>query len=81
MAKVTISDSELDKIMADVNSYTKEEVKGFLETYQQRQEQRRAYNKTHNMTDEQKSKRKEYNRKRREREKQIIARAKELGLA
>lgn len=80
MAKVTISDEELSKIMEDVNSYSVEQVRDFLETYQNRQEERRRYNQTRNMTDEQKRKRKEYNRKRRERENQIIARAKELGL-
>lgn len=80
MSKVTISDEALSKIMEDVESLSKEEVQGFLDSYKQRQESRRAYNKSRNMTDEEKEKRKEYNKRRREKEKAIVAAAMRMGL-
>lgn len=80
MSKVGIADSDLDSLMQEVESLSKEEVSRFLESYQHRVQSRRDYNKRRNMTDDQKAKRAEYNKKRRDREKQIIAKAKEMGL-
>lgn len=80
MSKVNLGSDELDALMSEVQSLSKEEVADFLQSYQQKVQHRRDYNKRRNMTDDQKAKRAEYNKKRRQRENEIIARAKALGL-
>jgi hypothetical protein len=80
MAGVSVPQEEMERLMREVQSLGREEIEAFLGQYAEKVEKRKAYHRSRGMTDAQKESRKKYNEKRREREKLMLARARELGL-
>lgn len=82
MAQVT--GEELDKLLAEVDQMTPEQIAEAAAKVQASREKRKAYNQGRSLTPEQKAERtakhKAYNEKRKAREQAILTRAKELGI-
>jgi hypothetical protein len=86
MASKVLSDTDLSKLMEDVNGMDQNKLKALAEEFARKElelkEKRKAYHK--NKSPEQKAKQAEYMKKRsaeeRERRRIVLAKAKELGL-